>query len=117
MSEHTLKADFLKRVDAWPTKDVEVRGTMVTIQALNRDQAMTVSEFGTPGEREAYMISKAVIGPFDLTIDEAQQLREVSEPLELEEFTAEIVRLSGMDKKAKEAQNDAFKSVRDESGA
>jgi len=114
MSEHTLKADFLKRVDAWPTKDVLVRGVTVTIQALNRDQAMTVSSLEDMGARENYMISKAVIGPFDLTEEEAQQLREASEPMDLEEFTAEIVRLSGLDKKSKESQNAAFKSVRDE---
>lgn len=108
----TLKANFLKRVDAWPNKEVEVRGVLVTIQALNRDQAMAVSQFGTSGEREAFMISHAITQPFTLTMEEAQQLREASEPMELEAFTEEIARLSGMDKKPKESQNAAFKSVR-----
>lgn len=113
----TLKANFLKRVEAWPTKETTVRGTRIKIQSLNRDEAMSMSSLKTAAEREAYMISRAVIEPFTLTEEEAQQLRVASEPLDLEAFTEEIVELSGLSKKAKEAQNAAFKSVRGEPGA
>ncbi len=112
-----LKARFLKRVDSWPTDTIEVRGEKLTIQALTRDEAMRLGGIDTPGERESHMLSLAIIEPFTLSVEEAQQLREASAPLELEPLTDAIVRLSGMDKKAKEAQNGAFKSVRDESGA
>lgn len=112
----TLKADFLKRVDAWPTDTVTVRGVELTIQSLNRDQAMLVGAISNMGEREATMISMAVIEPFTLTVEEAQSLRVASEPMDLEPFTEAIAKLSGMDKRAKEAQNAAFKSVRDGSG-
>jgi hypothetical protein len=111
----TLKANFLKRVDAWPEEDAEVRGITVRIQALNRDEAMIMGSIEDPGKREAYLISCAVIGPFTLTEEEAQQLRKASEPLDLEAFTERIVRLSGMDKESRAAKNAAFKSVRDES--
>lgn len=112
MSTDDLKAKFLKRVDAWPTEETTCRGIGLTIQALNRDEVMKLNSFETSAEREAFMISSAIIAPFTLTPEEAQQLRVDSEPLDLEEFTADIARLSGMDKKAKEQQNDAFKSVR-----
>lgn len=112
-----LKAQFLKRVDAWPTDKIEVRGVTLTIQALTRDQAMKMSTFPTPAEREAFMISSSVIEPFRLTEEEVQLLRENTEALEIEALGDAIVELSGMSKKAKEAQNAAFKSVRDESGA
>lgn len=112
-----LKARFLKRADAWPTTTIEVRGTELTIQALTRDQAMKMSGFPSAGERECFMIASSVIEPFTLTEDEVQQLRESSEALEIEALGDKIVELSGLDKKAKEAQNAAFKSVRGESGA
>lgn len=112
-----LKSRFLKRVDAWPTKKITVRGIVLTIQALTRDQAMAMSGFDTAAERECFMISNAVIEPFTLSPEEVQQLREDSEPLDLEELGDEIVGLSGMDKKAKEAQNAAFRDVRGEPGA
>lgn len=117
MSDDTLKARFLKRAEAWPTEKITVRGIVLTIQALTRDEAMKMSSFDSAGERECFMISRSVIEPFTLTEDEVQQLREATEPLEIEALGDSIVSLSGMDKKAKEAQNAAFKSVRDESGA
>jgi hypothetical protein len=112
----TLKANFLKRVDSWPTKEVECRGVTLTIQALNRDEAMRLGQLSDLADREAQMLSLSIVEPFTLTPEEAQQLRIASEPLDLEALTGEIARLSGMDKKSKEAQNAAFKSVRDESG-
>lgn len=113
----TLKANFLKRVDAWPEEKAEVRGITVTIQSLTRDEAMLLGQIEDVGEREASMIAWSIIGPFTLTVEEAQQLRRNSEPMELEEFTAKIARLSGMDKKAKAATNEAFREVRGEPGA
>ncbi|HSL51987.1 MAG TPA: hypothetical protein VK878_23195 [Candidatus Deferrimicrobiaceae bacterium] len=112
-----LKAQFLKRVDAWPTATIEVRGITLTIQALTRDQAMKMSTFDSPAEREAFMISTAVIEPFTLSADEVQLLRENSEALDIEALGDTIVELSGLGKKAKEAQTAAFKSVRSRSGS
>lgn len=112
----TLKANFLKRAESWPTKETECRGVKITIQALNRDEAMRLGQLADLADREAQMISLSIIEPFRLTVEEAQQLRVVSEPLELEELTTEIATISGMNKKAREAQNAAFKSVRGEPG-
>jgi hypothetical protein len=94
-------------------KTVTVRGLDVTIQSLTRDEAMRLGSVEDVGEREACMIAWSIVEPFTLTVAEAQQLRTDTEPMELEEFTADIARLSGMDKKGKKAQNEAFKSVRE----
>ncbi len=111
-----LKARWLKAVDSWPTKDVESRGVELTIQALNRDQVFEFQQMD-PRERECAMVAAAVIAPFTVTREEVQALREGSMPLDIEELTREIATLSGLDKKPKDAQNDAFKSVRGEPGA
>lgn len=117
MSDATLKANFLKRVDAWPTDKSFCRGVWLTIQALNRDEAMSIGSIEDIGEREALMISKAVIEPFTLTVEEVLALRKASEPVELEQLTEDIATLSGMNKKGREAQNEAFKSLREQSRA
>lgn len=108
-----LKSRFLKRVDAWPTDTATVRGIVLTIQSLNRDEAMKLGQIADIGEREATMIAMSVIEPFTLTVAEAQELRVASEPLDLERFTEQIAELSGMNKKGREAKNEAFKSVRE----
>jgi len=115
MSNDELKSKWLKRVEAWPTKDVENRGVELTIQALNRDQVMKIGEL-TAAERECQMIAMSIVAPFTVTPEEVQGLREGTVPLDLEDLTREISKLSGLDKKPKEAQNAAFKSVRDGSG-
>lgn len=117
MSNNELKSAFLKRVDAWPTSQVWCRGQWLTVQALTRDEAMTASSFEVMGEREAYMISRAVTEPFTLTEAEAQMLREASEPMDLEALTDAIADISGMSKTAREAKNEAFKSLREQSRA
>jgi hypothetical protein len=111
-----LKALWLKAHSAWPTAVIESRGVKLKIQALNRDQVLRAGGL-TPSERECFMVAEALIEPFTVTVEEVQALREGSLPMDLEELTREIAKLSGLDKKPTEAQNAAFKSVRDESGA
>jgi len=107
-----LKAKWLQAVDAWPTKDVENRGVALKIRALNRDEVMRLGEL-TPGERECAMVSLSIVEPFTVTREEVQALRTGSLPLDLEQLTRDISALSGLDKKPKDAQNEAFKSVRE----
>lgn len=107
-----LKARWLQAVDAWPTKDVQSRGVDLKIRALNRDEVFKFGELDAT-QRECAMVAAAIIEPFTVTPEEVQQLRTGSMPLDIEELTREIAKLSGLDKKPKEAQNEAFKSVRE----
>lgn len=111
-----LKARWLQAHDAWPEAIVENRGVKLKIRALNRDQVFRFGEM-TASERECAMVAAAVIEPFTVTVEEVQALREGTLAMDLEELTRDIAKLSGLDKKPREAQNAAFKSVRDESGA
>lgn len=111
-----LKARWLQKLDAWPTQDVENRGVQLKIRALNRDEVFRAGEM-TSTERECFMVARAIVEPFTVTEEEVQFLREASLPMDLEQLTRDIAHLSGMDKRPKEAQNEAFKSVRGEPGA
>lgn len=114
MSSEDLKMKWLQQLDAWPTKEVENRGVSLTIRAINRDELMKIQDL-TTAERECAMVSLSIVEPFTVTPKEVQGLREGSMPLDLEELTREISKLSGLDRPPKEAQKTAYKSVRDES--
>lgn len=109
-----LKMKWLQRLDAWPTKDVENRGVELRIRAISRDELMQIQDLSTAA-RECAMVAMSIVEPFTVTPEEVQELREGSMPLDLEELTREISKLSGLDRKPKESQKDAYKSVRDDS--